>query len=304
VDASRIRVALADLRGERLAARHWPTPNGLAPGALISKIAGWMRALMGEAGIPPDRLLAVAAAASGVVDHARGVVVGLAPNLEGWEQLPMGEMLKEALGGVGVVVENDVNMAILGERWRGAARGQNTCAFVYIGTGIGAGIVVNGELHRGHHFLAGEIGLMCMTPDLLAEPQSAARYLENLPSIKALGSRWGAATAGAAARRGDIFSAAEKGDRKARKLIEEAAQLVGIAITHLTLTIDPSLVVLAGTGVEHGTFLDQIRDTVARIVPTPPEIAPAKLGEEASLWGCLLVATSEARVSLNQRLRA
>ena len=57
-----------------------------------------------------------------------------------------------------MIVENDVNLAILGERWRGAARGHDTCAFIWIGTGIGSGIIVQGELHRGHHFQAGEIG--------------------------------------------------------------------------------------------------------------------------------------------------
>ena len=75
-------------------------------------------------------------------------------------------MLERALGAP-VVVENDVNLAVLGEHWRGAARGHGTCAFITLGTGIGAGIVVDGALHRGHHFLAGEIALMCMGPQFV-----------------------------------------------------------------------------------------------------------------------------------------
>src|SRR4029079_7446032 len=131
------RVALADLRGERLVTRAWPTPIGLAPAPLLAKVTGWVKSLLSEAGITPDKLLAVAAAAPGAVDHAQGIVVALAPNLKGWEQVPMASILKESLGGVRVVVENDVNLAILGERWRGAAVGHHTCAFVYAGTGIG-----------------------------------------------------------------------------------------------------------------------------------------------------------------------
>src|SRR5260370_23168251 len=66
----------------------------------------------------------------------------------------MAALLKRALGDP-VVVENDVNLAVLAERWRGAARGHDTCVYVTVGTGVGAGIVVEGALHRGHHFVAG-----------------------------------------------------------------------------------------------------------------------------------------------------
>jgi predicted NBD/HSP70 family sugar kinase len=301
VDPAKTRIALADLRGDRLAVKQWPTPTGVAAPALLAKVASWVKALMGEAGIPEDRLLALTAAAPGAVDHERGVVVALASNLKGWEQVPMADHLREALPGVSIAVENDVNLAILGERWRGAARGHNTCAFIYAGTGIGAGIVVNGELHRGHHYLAGEIGLMCMGPQYLGEGQDGGS-LESLASLKALATRFAGPQASGPKR--DVFAAAEKGDKKAKKLIEEAAQLLGIATTNLTLTLDPSLVVISGPVVESATFLDQVRQIVARIIPSPPEIAPAKLGEEASLWGSLLLATNQARASLRQRLRA
>jgi predicted NBD/HSP70 family sugar kinase len=290
VDPSKTRVALADLRGERLATRVWPTPTGLAPAPFLAKIATWLRSLLSEAGIAPDKLLAVAAGAPGAVDHARGVVVALAPNLKGWDQVPMASMLREALGGAPVVVENDVNLAIMGERWRGAAVGHNTCAFVYVGTGIGAGIVVNGELHRGHHFLAGEIGLMMMGPQYLNQDFGSAGCLESLAGLKAVSAR-GTGAAGA------------KGEKRPRK-IEDASQLVGIATTNLALTLDPSLVVLAGPVAENESFLDDVRRIVRQIIPSPPEIVPAKLGEEAPLWGSLLMATNEARTSLRQRLRA
>jgi predicted NBD/HSP70 family sugar kinase len=276
---------------------------------MLGKIASWVKSLMSEAGIAPEKLLAAAAAAPGAVDHARGVVLALAPNLKGWEQVPMAEMLKEALG-VPVIIENDVNLAIMGERWRGAARGHNTCAFVLAGTGIGAGIVVNGELHRGHHFLAGEIGLMCMGPQYLEEDYGSTGCLESLAGVKAMRARWGGASAsgsatGAKERRGtDLFAAAQKGDKKAAKLVEEAARLVGIATANLSLTIDPSLVVLSGPLIEQNAALDQVRQVVGRIIPSPPEIVAAKLGEDAPLWGTLLFATSEARTALRLRLRA
>jgi predicted NBD/HSP70 family sugar kinase len=307
--ATKTRAALADLRGARLASRAWPTPAGLGPQALLQKIAGYVRGLMGEAGIAPDKLLAVTAAAPGAVDHTKGTVIALAPNLKGWSQVPMGEILKESLGGVPVFVENDVNLAILGERWQGAARGHNTCAFLYVGSGIGAGIVVNGELHRGHHHLAGEIALMCMGPQYVDEDFGSTGCLETLASIKALATRWGGGDNPGSGgphrekRAEDLFAAADKGEKRARKLIEDAARLVGIAATNLSLVIDPSLLVIGGPAVEHEYFMDQVRQVVAKIIPAPPEIVPAKLGKEAPLWGSLLLATNEARVSLRERLR-
>src|SRR5204862_1276135 len=123
---------------------------------LLAQLARELRKLAGDARVPMNRLIAAAAGAPGVVDRDRGVVVAFAPNLEGWSQVPMAKILRRALG-VPIVVENDVNLAVLGEHWRGAARGHDTCAFVSVGTGIGAGVVVNGHLYHGRHFMAGEI---------------------------------------------------------------------------------------------------------------------------------------------------
>src|SRR5207244_13624947 len=92
------RLGLADLRGERRAARVVATPHDRPPEELLSEMAAEMKALMAEARVPVSRLLAVAAGAPGVVDRARGVVVALAPNLAGWSQVPMAMILRRALG--------------------------------------------------------------------------------------------------------------------------------------------------------------------------------------------------------------
>src|SRR5262249_44424223 len=159
----RTRLAVCDLRGEQLAYRVMLTPRGLGPNALLARLAGATKELLKEAQAPPGRLLTVGAGVPGAVDRERGMVVALAPNLKGWPPGPGGAILARALGAP-VVVENDVNLAVLAERWRGAARGHDTCAYIHVGTGIGAGIVVGGELYHGHHSLAGEIALMCMGP--------------------------------------------------------------------------------------------------------------------------------------------
>jgi glucokinase len=301
---TKTRLAVADLRGERLAHRVIATPSEVGPTALLSRIAAAVRSLMREAEVPPDRLVAVGAGAPGAVDRERGVVVALTPNLKGWSQVPMADILKRALGAP-VVVENDVNLAILGERWQGAARGHDTCVFVSVGTGIGAGIIVEGDLHRGHHFLAGEIGLMCMGPQFVDRDFGPRGCLETLAGLKSLANRW------ARSRRGntdrwvaELFEAAQGNDRAARKAVEEAAALIGIAVANLSLVLDPSLIVLGGALIAQGEpLLSEVRRIVARLVPAPLEIVVSALGKEAPLWGTLLVATIEARGHLRLRLR-
>jgi predicted NBD/HSP70 family sugar kinase len=301
---TKTQLAVADLRGERLAHLVMPTPSDLDPPTLLSRVATAARSLLREAGVPPDRLLAVGAGAPGVVDRERGLVVALAPNLKGWSNVPMGALLKAALGAP-VVVENDVNLAVLGERWRGAARGHDTCAFILVGTGIGAGIVSEGVLHRGHRFLAGEIALMCMGPQYVNKDFGPRGCLETLAGLKALAARWSRrAGDDPEVRVAELFAAAQGGDRQALKAIEEVATLIGIAAANLSLVLDPSLIVLGGAVPAQGTlFVQRVQGIVDRIVPAPTEIVVSALGEEATLWGSLLVATTEAREHLRPHLR-
>jgi glucokinase len=300
---TRTRLAIADLRGERLVERVVPTPNH-GPTSLLTRLAAEVRAMLRQVHVPAERLLAVGAGAPGAVDPKSGTVVALAPNLKGWSEVPMGRILKRALDAP-VAVENDVNLAILGERWRGAARGHDTCAFITVGKGIGAGIVVNGELHHGHHFLAGEIALMCMGPQFVDTDFGSRGCLEELAGLKALAARWPHP-----ARRnngkqwvGELFEAADAGDRNARKAVDDAVTLIGIATANLSVVIDPSLVVLGGALVAEGTqVVERVQKIVERIVPTPPRIVLSELHEEAPLWGSLLIAMTEARRRLRRNL--
>lgn len=299
---TRTRLAVADLRGELLTERVVATPSRGAA-ALLSHLVTEVRAMLRQAHVPGERLLAVGAGAPGVVDPKSGTVVALAPNLKGWKEVPMGRILKRALDAP-VVVENDVNLAILGEHWRGAARGHDNCAFITVGKGIGAGIVVKGELHHGHHFLAGEIALMCMGPQFVGTDFGSQGCLEKLAGLKALAARW-SHPAGRNGERwiGDLFEAAESGDRVARKTVDEAVTLIGIAAANLSVVLDPSIVVLGGAFIIEGKrVVDDVRKIVERIVPSPPRIVLSELHEEAPLWGSLLIATTEARRRLRQRL--
>jgi predicted NBD/HSP70 family sugar kinase len=271
---------------------------------MLTSVAADLRRLIREAQVPASRVLAIAAGAPGAVDPQRGLVLSLAPNLGGgWSQVPMASTLRKVLGAP-VVVENDVNLAILGERWRGAAQGHATCAFISIGTGIGAGIVINGELHHGDHCVAGEIALMCMGPQYVETDFGSHGCFETLAGLKAIAERWSGA--GAAARNGwvrALFDAAHGGDARAQKIVGDTARLIGMATANLDVVLDPSLIILGGSLVAQAPeLIDEVRRIVARIVPTPSRIVGPALAEEAPLWGALLMATSEARERLHRQL--
>jgi len=292
---------VAALRGEPLAHDVVETPSRVAPEKLLSRLADALRTLMREINLPYDRLIAVGAGAPGAVEVDKGVVTE-APNLPNWSRVPMRDILERSLG-VPAIVENDVNLAILGERWRGAAKGHPNCVYITVGTGIGAGIIVEGVLHRGHHFMAGEIAFMCMGQEYVHS--GAPRCLESLASLKAL-----AAQVPKSSRRdpadavADMLEAAGNGDRAARKTVEGAAVFIGMAVANLAVVVDPSLIVLAGAMMTQSELLvREVRRVVSRVVPATPEIVVSALGKEAPLWGCLLVAGNEARLRLRQQLR-
>jgi predicted NBD/HSP70 family sugar kinase len=300
---TRTRLALADLRGQRLADRIVPTPSGVAPAAALGQIVADLRELMREAKIPADALLAVGAGAPGVVDREQGTVT-FAPNLEGWSLVPMAGILKAELEAP-VVVENDVNLAVLAEHWRGAARGHDTCVFLFVGTGIGAGILIDGRLHGGRHSMAGEIAVMCMGPQYVDVDFGKRGCLESLAGLQALAGRWPRGAHGDPATwMAELYRAASAGDREARTAIEETATLIGIAAANVGAVLDPSLIVLGGSLIANGEpFVEEVRRVVSRLARAPMQIAVSALGKEAPLWGSLLLAVTEARDRLRRGFR-
>jgi predicted NBD/HSP70 family sugar kinase len=300
---TRTRLSVADLRGEPLAHRIVPTPAGIGPEALLSRMSAAIRSLMREEEAPSDKLLAVAVGVPGVVDYDRGVVP-LAPNLSGWTNVAVRDILERLLEAP-VVVENDVNLAVLGEHWRGAARGHDTCVFLFVGTGIGAGVLIDGELHRGHHFMAGEIAVMCMGPQYVEVDFGSRGCLESLAGLQGLAARWPRGGHGDPARwMAELFEAAQKSDRAAQQAVDETARLIGIAVANVGAVVDPSLIVLGGAlFAQAEPLVHEVRKVVARISRPPLEIVVSALGKEAPLWGSLLMASREARRQLRLRMR-
>jgi glucokinase len=156
VGGTKVALALGDPSGGLRARRRRPTEPSGDPERDIARIAADARALLAEAGVAPGELAGIGLSAPGPIDPATRRIQG-PPNLPGWLDVPAPDLLAEALGRP-VHLENDANAAALAE-WRfGAGRGARDLAYVTLSSGVGAGLVLGGRLHRGAGWNAGEIG--------------------------------------------------------------------------------------------------------------------------------------------------
>jgi len=300
---TRTRLAVGDMRGRQLAVRIVATPIGTTAERMMRQLTAELRGVMAEAGAPAPRLLALVVGAPGPVDLHTGTVLN-APNLNGWEEVPLRAMMQQEFASV-IIIENDVNLALLGEHWQGAARGHATCGFMFVGTGIGAAILIDDTLHHGHHYMAGEIGGIAMSPDHFGDRSGPAPRLEPLAGMAALRHRWDPERSQPPDRWFDLLMEAHaRGDERAKRAIQETATYIGMATAQLGAVVDPSVIVLGGSMfAEPGPLVDAVRAVVRGIAQTPFEVVLAELGKEAPLAGCLLVGAREAQRALRQQLK-
>jgi predicted NBD/HSP70 family sugar kinase len=203
----------------------------------------------------------------------------------GLEERPFEAELDDRLG-LAVTLENDINLAALGEHWRGVARGVDNFAFLSIGTGLGAGIVLRGELHRGHHGAAGEVdyalgGLQDdLDPSAAAVSALAAQLVDGRPDT--------GLTPPYDVRA--IFAEARGGDGVAREVVDEVARRIAMHLAPIAAVADVALVVLGGgLGANGDLLLEPVRRLLADWMPYPPRVEVSSLGEAAVLTGALAV---------------
>lgn len=290
-----------------LAVMQVPTPSGVED--LVEAIVDLVGQLIAEVG--DVVLVAAGLGAPGLVDRTGTLRYG--PNLPGVLNAPLADLLAGRLS-VPVAVDNDATCAAWGEHERGASRGQNHSLLVTLGTGIGGGITVKGEVLRGAHGFAGEPGHMIVDPGGPPCPCGRRGCWERYGSGSGLG-RMGreAAEAGAARRvlelAGGVVSdvsgehvtqAAAEGDGEALAVMDRFGWWVALGIANLVNVLDSEIVVIGGGLVEAGdVLLEPVRRAYANLVMgadsrDPVPIVAAQLGARAGAWGAALLA--EARL--------
>jgi predicted NBD/HSP70 family sugar kinase len=280
-----LRGAVCDLRGTVRAREDVELPG--ADIEMVLDAAAELRSRLLAAGdLPAGALDGAVAGVPGVVETPSGQV-GLATNIPGLEGLRIGPALQERLG-VPVTVENDVSLAAVGEQWRGIAEGVDDFAFLSVGTGLGCGLVLRGELHRGYHGAAGEVDYALggeaereNDPAAVGVSAYAERLVEEGRLPTALAAPYDVRA---------IFAAARDGDELAQAVVAEEAQRIAAHILPVAAVVDVALVVIGGgIGANADLLLEPIRRLLAERCPYPPRVEVSSLGDAAVLTGALAV---------------
>src|ERR1700733_2107407 len=225
--------------------------------------------------------------------------------LMGWRAVPLRALLEASLG-VPAAVENDVNMAALAEREIGAGRGIRDFVFLAIGTGIGAGIVLNGRLFHGMNWSAGEIGYM-LVPGTSGEPveRGDPGALESVEGGEGIKAQWRRAWREDLTQlprelvATEIFDHAVAGDSLAQKVLNRSAQTLAYAIYNLAVVLNCPLFVLGGSVGMHPALWNLTRDILAqRDKRVQPKLLRSTLGPDAQVNGaiCLAIEAAGSRV--------
>jgi predicted NBD/HSP70 family sugar kinase len=288
-----VRAAIADITGS-VVARSDQRAAVSSARSLISQIGAIAHGLAGEAGIGWDQVLHATVGSPGVFEPASGTVT-LAPNLPGWGRHGLAEALRDELG-KRIGVENDVNLAAVGERWKGLGRGVLDFGFLSIGTGVGMGLVLGGELYRGSGGAAGEVGYLPVGSDP-HDPQVRRRgaFAE---ATNAAGVVRGARAAGMTGplTPQKVFALARKGDPAARQVVELEARRLALGLAVVTAVVDLELVILGGgIGRNADLLLEPVERELRALSPLRPRLAVSALGDDAVLQGAVATALAAAQ---------
>ena len=284
-----LRGGVCDLSGE-VRAREDVELAGADASVVFEAAAELADHLVEASGVPRERVRAAVVGVPGVVNGDSGRI-SLADNIHGLDGLEVGAELRRRLE-MAIEVENDVNLAALGERWRGVARERDDFAFLSIGTGLGAGLVLRGELHSGHHGAAGEVDYafgLGLERDI--DPCAAA-LVAHVAELAAGDHETALAEPFALP---DVFAAARQGDRLACAAVAEEARRIALHIAPIAAVADVGLVIIGGgIGANGDLLLEPVREELGARLPYPPRVEISSLGDGAVLNGALSVGLEAA----------
>jgi predicted NBD/HSP70 family sugar kinase len=275
-----LRAAVCDLSGQ-VRARQDIEVGGAGIGDLLDAARELKGTLLAASELSPGAIDGAVIGIPGIIDR-RTARAALAENVPGLEGLDVAAELEDRLE-VPVTVENDVNLAALGEQWRGVGQGVDDFVFLSVGTGLGAGLVLRGELHRGHHGAAGEVdyAIEGVDPAAPAISEYAAGLAAQRTHATELAPPYDVRA---------IFGAARAGDALGRAVVEEEARRIALHVAPIAAVADVALVVVGGgIGANGDLLLQPVREELTKLLPYPPQVEVSSLGDAAVLTGTLAV---------------
>jgi len=292
---TKLASAVFDDDGE-IVERNTVSLDGRAGGDVAGLLLDRLRDLRRTAG----ELRGVGISVPGLYHADRGTV--WAPNIPGWDDFPLRDAVQDALGGqTAVVIDSDRAACILGETWRGAARGARNAIFLAVGTGIGAGILVDGVVLRGTGDVAGAIGWLALDRPFQERwaPHGCFEHQASGPGLVRVAHEMldaDASYAGALREAddrlttADVFAAHERGDALATRVIDNAIELWGMATANLVSLFNPETIVFGGGVFGPATrFIGRIQEEAMRwaqpIGIRQARFVASALGSDAALYG-------------------
>ncbi len=296
--ATKIALGLIDSDDRIVAYHRIPTNAPAGPQSAIERIAQSITELGPD--LPDEkRIAAVGICSPGPLDHQTGVILD-PPNLTGWRNVPFRQMLTDRLN-LPVNLEHDAKAAALGEFYYGAGRGEGSMVYIVVGTGVGAAFIVDGQLFRGMHNLAGEVGGITVDRDgelyksgirgcvqaYTSGPDLARHYQRLREQTKE--------QPGPGSQRpvtGELVAQlAEQGDELALQVMTRAGEVLGTAIATMAMILDIDLYVIGGSVAKSGDLLlEPARQTVPdyafQSIAAHVRIVPAALGDDGPILGC------------------
>jgi glucokinase len=261
-----LRVAVIKMEGEVICEESFPLKSKQTREYILSELSrtiNLMRQKVAADGVNP---IAIGISARGFIDHERGIVLGPGHGIREWTNVPLARIINRETG-LPVFVGNDANLMTIAEQRYGAANGYKNVIFVALRTGIGGGIVINGNLYRGVNNAGGEVGQMIINYTGGISETGIRGSFEHFASASALVRRYleekgieSDSSKRISAR--DIFELSYKKDRTACKVVKENAMLVGIGLSNLITIFAPEIIVLGGGMAEaRDSYIDMIRES-------------------------------------------
>lgn len=299
------KVEISDLMGGHIAAAELPTHPADGAGQLIQRIRATIVRLGGGKSAA-CQLRAIAVGVPGRVDCDRGVVLELG-NVFNWSGVDLAAPLRRKFK-CPVLVDNDVNVALVAEIHQGGARDVRSAVLIRLDVGLGAAIAMDGKIHHGSHWAAGEIGHLVPSRSSI-EGERPRGYLESVVGADKISERVESAARDIPALRRHLKSkspvsalfAAALEDGDAAGIVQEVTYNLCTAVSQHALLCDPEVLLLSGEIFSH--ILPEIREFLARTIPWPIQVTPSELeGDDAVLRGATALALASSYERLSEEL--
>ncbi|HEY4554336.1 MAG TPA: ROK family transcriptional regulator [Bacillaceae bacterium] len=300
IGGTKVKTVICDLTGNIIQSSSFTTGQYLETG-LVRQIAIEVNHLIQSGEIEGEKVLGMGVGVPGITDAESGVVVE-APSLN-WVRYPFMAEIKKHFD-FPIFLENDVNIAALGEQWLGNAQHKENMLFIAVGTGIGSGIIIHNQLYRGTSNAAGEMGYMVTDKNEIQSEFTPVfhryGYLESVAGGKAIGDRFTKAVreltghplhkhAAEKELSGEsAFQYAIKGDKTAEKVVSEAIEHLAYGLINAACLLNPEAIILGGGVLKsHEYILPRLRKIMNPYLPSSVELKISRLGDNAGVLGAV-----------------